>query len=324
MSVIVPCYNEESNIAGALECLLRQDAGFPYEVMVVDSSADRTPQIVRERFPSVRLVRSEVRLSCGAARNAGLRHARGDRILFTDADVRVPPDWVRTLAAKLEHADGVGGPLENGTPWSLTGTVNYYLEFCRLLPWRGARVRRQWPFFAGANAGYRREALGVEFGSGIGEDIILNHRLLADGCELQYHPAPAVRHVNKRGFRRIARYQYHLGIGGWRWRLHSGSHRSVLRWPAVIVGAPLLMMAHLLWSQVRVPSPTGVMKVLILSPFLLGFHAFWVAGFLAGRKVCAAELASAVKRGDEVLRADDDVVARRQQPSRAGAAQADG
>lgn len=311
VSVILPCYNEQDHIAAALTSLLRQDVALPYEVVVVDSSTDRSAGVVRDGFPSVVLVRRNGRLSCGAARNLGLRYARGSRILFTDADVRVPPDWVRLLAQGLEEADAVGGPIENGTPWSLTGTVNYYLEFCRLLPRRWRCTRRGWPFFAGANAGYRRDALnGVRFVSGLGEDVIVNHRLAAAGRTLRYSPVPVVRHVNKRGFRRVARYQYQLGIGGWRWRRCSETgSRWVMRWPVLMIGAPVLMLGHLLWHELRNLSWIGFAKILILSPVLVLFHSFWVAGFIAGERALTQEHSSGRERSPQVLRAHGEAVA---------------
>lgn len=322
VSVIVPCYNEEGHIAAALEAILHQDVELPYEVVVVDSSTDRTADVVRGGYPSVVLVRHTGRLSCGAARNLGLRYARGERILFTDADVRVPRDWVRLLAQGLEEADAVGGSVENGTPWSLTGSINYYLEFCRLLPERWGRVRRGWAFFAGANAGYRRVALeGMEFINNIGEDILLNHRLLDQGRELRYCPAPAVRHLNKCGFRRVARYQFRLGVGGWRWRRRSGrGNRWVMRWPVLMIGAPVFMMGHLLWRQARNLSPIGFLTVLGFSPLLVVFHGFWVAGFVAGERVCSQETTSEGKRSSEVLRSHGDVVAGGQKPASSGLA----
>ncbi len=92
ISIVMPCFNEQAHVADALEALLAQQTDYVYEIIVVDSSSDRTPKIIESRFSDVTLFHSSTRLSCGAARNQGIRMAAGEKILFTDADVRVPID----------------------------------------------------------------------------------------------------------------------------------------------------------------------------------------------------------------------------------------
>jgi len=102
VSIIVPCKDEESNIAAALETLLAQD--YPQiEIIVVDDrSRDRTAEIVREvaaRDPRVRLVQVK-ELPPGwfgkpHAMHVGAHEARGEWLLFVDADCRQVPHSVR-------------------------------------------------------------------------------------------------------------------------------------------------------------------------------------------------------------------------------------
>jgi chlorobactene glucosyltransferase len=102
VSVIVPAKDEEANIGAALETILAQD--YPnIEIIVVDDrSTDGTAEVVRrvaERDGRVRLV--EVKeLAAGwfgkpHAMHAGAREARGEWLLFVDADCRQAPHSVR-------------------------------------------------------------------------------------------------------------------------------------------------------------------------------------------------------------------------------------
>lgn len=87
--VIVPVYNGEATIEGCIRSLLEWH--YPkkrYEILVVDSnSTDNTSTIVK-KYPVRYLVEDEIQNPC-AARNRGIREARGEILAFTDADVVV-------------------------------------------------------------------------------------------------------------------------------------------------------------------------------------------------------------------------------------------
>ncbi|OYY65630.1 MAG: hypothetical protein B7Y51_02740 [Burkholderiales bacterium 28-67-8] len=94
ISVIVPVYNTERYLEEALRSLLAQTLR-PAEIIVIDDgSTDRTPEIARAFGDVIRYARQE-NAGSSAARNHGLRLARGEMIAFLDADDRY-------LANKLE------------------------------------------------------------------------------------------------------------------------------------------------------------------------------------------------------------------------------
>ncbi|MCX5649248.1 MAG: glycosyltransferase family 2 protein [Planctomycetota bacterium] len=102
VSVIVPAKDEEANIGAALETILAQD--YPnIEIIVVDDrSTDGTAEVVRQvaaRDGRVRLVQVK-ELAAGwfgkpHAMHTGAREARGEWLLFVDADCRQAPHSVR-------------------------------------------------------------------------------------------------------------------------------------------------------------------------------------------------------------------------------------
>lgn len=108
VSFVIPAHNEERLIGRTLAAL--RDAtgslGEPYEIIVVDDgSSDRTAAIARGQ--GARIVQVSHR-HIAATRNAGARVARGDRLIFVDADTRVSGAVVRAAVAALE-AGAVGG-----------------------------------------------------------------------------------------------------------------------------------------------------------------------------------------------------------------------
>jgi glycosyltransferase involved in cell wall biosynthesis len=110
VSVIVPVRND-LGVTACIEALLGQT--YPrdrYEILIVDNgSTDGTPHAIK-RHPVTLLV--EDRLSSSyAARNKGVRYARGEVIALADADCRPEPRWIEEGVKGLHShaADLVGG-----------------------------------------------------------------------------------------------------------------------------------------------------------------------------------------------------------------------
>ena len=134
LTVALPAYNEEANIAAMIEEVVRNVAPLAsdWEVVVVDDgSRDETASAVRAieaRDPRVRLVRHDRNRGYGAAVWTGLTSARKDLVFFTDSDRQFDLAEIRGLLEKLPGADLVVGyrsprrdPLPrkiNGWAWS--------------------------------------------------------------------------------------------------------------------------------------------------------------------------------------------------------------
>ena len=108
LSVVIPAHNEERELPACLAAAFAalESCGVAGEVVVADDgSEDRTAEIAEVAGATV--VRVNLR-NIGAVRNAGAAAATGDRLVFVDADTRLPPD---TLAAILDafEAGAVGG-----------------------------------------------------------------------------------------------------------------------------------------------------------------------------------------------------------------------
>jgi glycosyltransferase involved in cell wall biosynthesis len=110
VSVIVCAYDAERTLE---ECLLSlRRIRYPdFEVIVVDDGSTDSTRAIAERFPEFRLISHDNR-GLSAARNDGIRAARGAIVAFTDADCAVDPDWLTFLVDRLTSGAfaGVGGP----------------------------------------------------------------------------------------------------------------------------------------------------------------------------------------------------------------------
>jgi glycosyltransferase involved in cell wall biosynthesis len=101
-SMIIPIFNRAHCIQRALSSVREQGLGHFELIIGDDASTDGTWEVVRREFPSARLARLEVNSGAAAARNAALRIASGDYLVFLDSD----DEWLPgKLAAQLEYLE---------------------------------------------------------------------------------------------------------------------------------------------------------------------------------------------------------------------------
>ena len=109
-TILIPAYNEEHGIGPVLDQLkdVMVESGLEYEILVIDDgSRDRTAEVVRRH--DVHLVQHTVNRGYGAALKTGLRRAKHELIIITDADGTYPNEMIPGLIAEMEDCDMVVG-----------------------------------------------------------------------------------------------------------------------------------------------------------------------------------------------------------------------
>lgn len=102
LSVVVPLFNEEDNVAPMVEEIARALAGWDYELILVDDgSTDRTAERV-PRGERVRLLQFEKNAGQSAAMHAGIMAARGQIIALLDGDLQNDPADLPALVREIE------------------------------------------------------------------------------------------------------------------------------------------------------------------------------------------------------------------------------
>src|SRR6266508_2970429 len=105
-SVVVPTWDEAKYLPTLLASMRAQTVP-PLEVIVADSgSTDGTPDLARAAGS---LVLEGERKGPGEGRNRGARAARGDILLFVDADCTLPPDLLPAVEAVVARPAVIGG-----------------------------------------------------------------------------------------------------------------------------------------------------------------------------------------------------------------------
>ncbi len=137
ISFVIPAWNEESVLGPTLEALAvaARRLDLPSEVIVADdSSTDRTAEIARQH--GARVVSVQHR-QISATRNAGAREARGDLLIFIDADTIVTPQVV-CAAVEAVRTGAVGG----GCAIRYSGRLPAYLRvFIPIEVWFAQKMR---------------------------------------------------------------------------------------------------------------------------------------------------------------------------------------
>lgn len=102
ISVVIPLYNKVASIARTLETV-RQQTYTDYEIVVVDDgSTDGSADVVRSTNDRRIRLFSQPNAGVSAARNRGIKEARGEFIAFLDADDEWKPDYLETLMQLVE------------------------------------------------------------------------------------------------------------------------------------------------------------------------------------------------------------------------------
>lgn len=194
VSVIVPASNVGRTLARTLAAIAAQsfDGDFELIVVVDDGSADRTEEIARSADPPVSVV-CQPSLGVAAARNIGVRQARGQLLAFCDADVFPTPGWLEAGVRALQHADIVQGKVlpDPDAPLGPFDRTIWITSAAGLWETANLFVRRE--LFA--RGGGFEQWIWPRSGGPFGEDALFAHRALRAGARATFCPEALAYHA---------------------------------------------------------------------------------------------------------------------------------
>lgn len=268
VSVIIPTSNNKQLLVECLYSLAKVEYG-DLEIIVVDNaSSDGTSNIIYEKFPSVKVVRSDRNLGYARGSNLGIRHAKGTYLILLNDDTLVDPMFVSRLVDAMEIESSAA-----------LGSCKIYMIIGKIIQYAGGFIDKNgYPVMRGCgeeDKGQYDRLEGVEWASGscmiirrkcleeIGllddsfyfyyEDTDLSFRAREAGYNVIYIPMSIIWHYGSVTTRRHRRYQVFSTRNRFRFLLrHFGSARTAraIAWDCIHTSprkVPYLFVG-LLWS----------------------------------------------------------------------------
>ena len=283
ISIIIPSYNSERFITRCLTSLTSQKADIENEIIVADSSKDDTPKIIKEKFPSVKLIQLDKQALPGAARNFGAREAKGDILAFIDSDCIAHPDWIRSVAESINQGYNiVGGAVENATPYSFVGIADYILTFNEFFP---GMPERDVTFLPTCNFICRKDVFedigGFPPDWAAGEDFLFCYEA-SKKHKLLFTQSVLASHINREHFKKFLIHHYDFGK-------HGAMTRKKLKLPGTIFTKhplfalllPFVRFSRISWRIIRWNKSMLPQLILTLPLVMIGIIS-WSFGFIRG------------------------------------------
>jgi cellulose synthase/poly-beta-1,6-N-acetylglucosamine synthase-like glycosyltransferase len=331
VSIIIPAKNAAKTIARCIQAVLgQQNFAAPYEVIVVDDGSDDVTAAIANGF-GVRVIRIEETVGPAAARNAGVAVAKGEILVFTDADCAPESHWLAEMIQPFEDPAVVG--VRGAYRTHQSGWVPRFVQQEYAFKYKLIAGFDSIDFIDTYSAAYRRKTFlengGFEkaFPVPCVEDQEFSFRLARKGYRMVFAPDAIVYHHHDRSVGEYIRRKF--GIGYWkafmlRWmpeRMFQDTHTPATQraqigllacmlltmlvgilWPgawvivlALILGfyfTALPFMVHLVFNDWRIILIAPVM--ILLRAGALGFGLLW--GFLFPHKTL--EVKTIISRGD--------------------------
>jgi glycosyltransferase involved in cell wall biosynthesis len=311
VSVIIPARNAADVIPDCIKALQQQTCDrSALEIIVIDDgSSDTTPDVVKSA--GITLFSQENR-GPAAARNAGVKTARGDIILFTDADCRPAADWVDQMMEpfKNDAVMGVKGVYRSDQTEMTARFVQAEYE----AKYRFMAAFKTIDFIDTYSAGFRRNAFTAlkgydeSFPGASVEDQEFSFRMHEAGYQMVFTPRAVVTHLHATSLRRYFRKKFNIGF--WKMKVLREHPQKAFRdthtpqglklqipvafiLPVLVCLAPLTgwlpsvtffcIFCGLGYREIRECLRKKAFDLAVISPFIMGIRAWGLGlGLLYG------------------------------------------
>ena len=280
ISVIIPTANAEDFISESIKSFLKQDIKEKYELIVVDSSTDRTSEIL-SKYP-LKVIRQK-KLGPAAARNLGVKKSKGDIVVFVDADCMAPKTWLRELIKPFSDKNiaAVAGAYKI---WNKDSPIARFLQYEIEQRYERMKDAANIDFVGSYNCAYRKKVFksfgGFDEKMIQGEDPDLSFRI-SEKNRITFQPVAYVYHRHAANLASFSKNKFQRAY--WKAFLYGRHKRKVLKnvyTPASLMPQTLFFALSLLFFLISFFN-FAIFYIGMLFMFLsyaLNFHLIYFIG----------------------------------------------
>ncbi len=287
ISVIIPSYNSAGTVRNTLTKLLAQTVK-PQEIIVVDSSTDgETPQVLSEyESQALQILHAGAQVIPAVSRNLGAAAAKGQLLLFIDADAYPASDWVeRILEAYGNGYMAGGGAIEipDFQKRKMIPLAQYFIQFNEYTPQQPSGKKL---FSPSCNSYCDRDLFKKVNGFPeirASEDVLFGLRISRETAYV-FLPDARVYHIFRESMKSYLENMRLLGKYIFIYRKKEQADLFYLKgiWPVVL--APVFAMVKWFYMSARVLSSNAenMGRYLLTLPVVFVGMLWWSLGFSEG------------------------------------------
>ncbi len=120
LAIIIPCHNNAKSIIKTIDSIYKSSHinKYNFEIIIVDDfSLDGSSELIKKKFPTVRIYKLKNQSGAAKARNIGIEKAQGNVLIFIDGDAWFNTSTINTLVKNLDRKTDIVFPkimYENG------------------------------------------------------------------------------------------------------------------------------------------------------------------------------------------------------------------
>ena len=287
ITIIIPSYNSGMNLVSCIQSLKSQKIrDVDYDIIVVDSSTDGTPDLVKAKFPDLKIMHSSIRLLPGGARNLGIKQASGKLIAFIDSDCIAERDWLDNLVKVIKRldCDVLGGAIKTLTAYHVFGAVSYLTEFSEFMPGRPVEKAG---FIPTCNMICKKDIFdkaGMFLDDRLsGEDKIFGEKVWETGGAIYFCPTAIIWHNDRKNFTAFIKHQVSLGFASAEARREKKMEGAILlKLPFLIPFIPFIRLFRLFYRLVRYQESRYFIFACLNIFLIFSAYCVWTFGFIKG------------------------------------------
>ena len=279
ISVVMATKNPGQQLFPCLDSLRDQDQSVTSEIIVADASVDGSDQIIRARYPAVRVLHFDPAIGSPQLIREALRQARGQIIAVTDAYCRFPPEWmVKLRQAHESDYPVIGGAVENRDTSGLVSWACFLADYgAFMLP----ASRRVTSVLAGNHVTYKKSLIELKFDSmrdGFFK-VFFHQDLQREGVRFLFDPSLVVYCARHGTFLDFSRRYFHNArlFAALRCRRMSSTSRFLR-----LVATPVLPSVLLCRRLKGFKTKGHRVRFLLSLPLLAAFVTVWAMGEFGG------------------------------------------